>query len=42
MFFKDISHSRALSESEVVSCCSPVNSSLHRHDIIRVRFLTSV
>ena len=42
MFFKDISRSRALSESKVVSCCSPVNSTLHRHDIIRVRFLTSV
>ena len=36
MFFKDISRSRAFSESKVVSCCSPVNSTLHRHDIIRV------
>ena len=34
MFFKDISRSRALSESKVVSCCSPVNSTLHRHDVI--------
>ena len=25
-FFKDISRFRALSESKVVSCCSPVNS----------------
>ena len=25
-FFKDIARSRALSESKVVSCCSPVNS----------------
>ena len=41
MFFNDISRSRALSESKVVSCCSPVNSSLHMHDIIRVWFLTS-
>ena len=41
MFFKDISRSRALGESEMVSCCSPVNSTLHRHDIISVRFLTS-
>ena len=41
MFFKDISRSRALSKFKVVSCCSPVNSTLHRHDIIRVRFLTS-
>ena len=38
--FKDISRSRALGESKAVSCCSPVNSTLHRHDIIRVRFLT--
>ena len=28
-------------ESKVVSCCSSVNCTLHRHDIIRVRFLTS-
>ena len=41
MFFKDITRSRALSDSKVVSCCSPVNSTLHRHDIIRLRFLTS-
>ena len=41
MFFKDISRSRALSESKVASCYSPVNSTLHRHGIIRVRFLTS-
>ena len=41
MFFKDISRSRALCEYKLVSCCSPVNSTLHRHDIIRVRFLTS-
>ena len=40
MFFKDISRSRALIESKVAPCCSPVNSTLHRH-IIRVRFLTS-
>ena len=40
-FFKDISRSKALSESKVASCYSPVNSTLHRHDIIRVRFLTS-
>ena len=32
--------SRILSESKVVSC-SPVKSTLHRHDIIRARFLTS-
>ena len=38
-FFEDISRSRAVSESKVVSCCSPVNSTLHRHDIMR--FLTS-
>ena len=41
MFFKDISRYRALSESKVVPDCSPVNSTLHRHGIIRVRFLTS-
>ena len=41
MFFKDISRSRAVNESKVVSCCGPVNSTLHRHDIIRVRFVTS-
>ena len=41
MFFKDISRLRALSESKVVSCCSPVNSTVHRHGIIRLRFLTS-
>ena len=41
MFFKNISRSRALSEFKVVSCCSPVNSTFHRHDIIRVRFLSS-
>ena len=35
MFFKDILRSRALGESKVVSCCSPVNSTLHRHDITR-------
>ena len=35
VFFEDISRSRALSESKVVSCCSPVNSTLHRHDIRR-------
>ena len=40
MFFKDISRSRALSGYKLVSRCSPVNSRLHRHDIIRVRFLT--
>ena len=39
MFFKDISRSRALGESKVVPCCSPVNSTLHRHDTIRLRFL---
>ena len=40
--FSRISHDHgALSESKVVSCCRPVNSTLHRHDIIRVRFLTS-
>ena len=41
MFFKDISRYKALSESKVVSCCSSVNSTSHRHGIIRVRFLTS-
>ena len=41
MFFKDISRSRALGESKVVSCCSPVNSTLHKHDIIRMWFPTS-
>ena len=40
-FFKDVSRARALGESKVVSCCSPVNSTLHSNDIIRVRFLTS-
>ena len=39
-FFKDISRSSALNESKVVSCCSPVYSTLHRHVNIRVRFLT--
>ena len=41
MFFRDISRYKALSESKRVSDCSPVNSTLHRHDVIRVRFLTS-
>ena len=40
--FKDISRSRALIESKVVSSCSPVDSTLHRHDSIRAWFLTSV
>ena len=41
MFFKDISRYKALSESKVASDCSAVNSTLHRHDISGVRFLTS-
>ena len=41
VFFKDISQSRALSQPTVVACCSPVNNTLHRHDIIRMQFLTS-
>ena len=40
MFFKDISRYKALSESKVVPDYSTV-STLHRHDSIRVRFLTS-
>ena len=39
--FSRISHDlEHLENPTVVSCCSPVNSPLHRHDI-RMRFLTS-
>ena len=41
MFFKDISRSRALSESKVVPDCSPVIGTLHRHYRSGARFLTS-
>ena len=40
-FFQDISTSRPLSEYKVVSCYSPVNSTLHSDDSVGVSFVTS-